>query len=66
MICFGDGRPFVDLDLRSTHWCSTHPCNEDTYQLVTDVCAFDVVHEAWRARGPSTDYDAMTVLTRLQ
>jgi Family of unknown function (DUF6314) len=65
MLHFTDGKPFVDLDLRSGTWRSTHPCGEDHYELFTTVRAADEVEERWRVRGPTTDYDAVATLRRL-
>jgi hypothetical protein len=65
MVYFFDGRPFVDLDLRSGEWWSVHPCHEDRYETTTVVRSADVVEERWRVRGPAKDYDAVTTFVRL-
>lgn len=65
MLYFTDGRPFVDLDLRSGAWRSEHPCAEDHYEITTVVRSKNVVQEYWRVRGPETDYDAVTTLRRV-
>ena len=62
---FPNGRPFVDLDLRTGAWRSVHLCGEDRYQIATLVMSPDVVQERWWVRGPTKDYDAVTTLTRL-
>jgi hypothetical protein len=64
MISFADGRPFVDLDLRSGEWQSTHQCGPDLHEITTLVVSGDILQEHWRVRGPVTDYEATTMLTR--
>jgi hypothetical protein len=64
MMHFANGRPFVDLNLRSGEWHSAHPCGPDLYEMVTTVCSESVIHERWRVSGPSKDYTALTKLTR--
>jgi Family of unknown function (DUF6314) len=66
MLHFADGRPFVDLDLRSGEWQSVHHCGDDLYELETQVCSESVVQERWRVTGPSKHYLAITTLTRAQ
>jgi Family of unknown function (DUF6314) len=66
MLHFADGKPFVDLDLRSGTWRSIHPCGEDHYETVTVVRSPDEVEEHWRVRGPTQDYDAVAILRRLE
>ncbi len=61
---FSNGRPFVDLDLRTGAWRSTHDCGADRYEIETVVRSDRVVHEYWRVRGPDTSYDAVTTLLR--
>jgi hypothetical protein len=65
MLSFTDGKPFVDLDLRSGRWRSTHPCGEDSYEILTVVRSPSEVEERWRVRGPTEDYDAVATLRRL-
>ena len=65
MLYFTDGKPFVDLDLRNGTWRSSHPCGEDHYDIVTIVRSPGEVEEHWRVRGPTEDYDAVSVLRRL-
>jgi hypothetical protein len=62
---FSNGRPFVDLDLRTGGWRSFHDCVDDRYELHTVVRSDRVVQEYWRVRGPATSYDAVTTLTRV-
>lgn len=64
MIYFADGRPFVDLDIRTGRWQSVHDCGADRYELTTIVLSHRVVEEHWRVRGPGKSYDAVTTLTR--
>lgn len=64
MLHFSDGRPFVDLDLRTGAWQSRHLCGDDRYQIATLVMSRNVVQERWRVQGPTKDYDAVTTLTR--
>jgi hypothetical protein len=66
MLSFVDGKPFVDLDLRSGTWRSVHPCGEDHQEIVTVARSLDVVEEHWRVRGPTQDYDAVTILRRVE
>ena len=65
MLYFGDGRPYVDLDLRSGRWQAKHPCGDDEYDIVTLVHSYLTMEERWRVKGPATHYSAVTVLTRL-
>ncbi len=65
MLHFTDGRPFVDLDLRSGAWQSIHLCGDDRYEIATFVRSHDLVQERWRVRGPTKDYDATTTLRRV-
>lgn len=64
MAYFADGRPFVDLDLRTGVWRSVHDCGADRYEITTVVREAGVMQERWRVRGPDKDYDAATTLTR--
>jgi Family of unknown function (DUF6314) len=65
MLYFTDGKPFVDLDLRSGEWRSAHPCGEDHYEILTLVRSPSEIEEHWRVRGPTEDYDAVATLRRL-
>jgi hypothetical protein len=65
LLYFADGRPYVDLDLRSGTWRAEHPCVADLYEVTTTVRSPDEVRELWRVRGPDKDYDAVTVLRRV-
>jgi hypothetical protein len=64
LLYFADGRPFVDLDLRSGSWQATHLCGEDRHRIGTEVRSRGEVQERWLVRGPETDYQAVTILTR--
>lgn len=65
LLRFSDGRPYVELDLRSGTWQAVHDCGADRYEIETVVRAADVVQERWRVRGPAKDYTALTTLTRV-
>ncbi len=65
MLYFTDGRPFVDLDLRSGTWRSSHDYGDDRYEIATIVRSCGVMQENWRVRGPKKDYDAATTLIRI-
>lgn len=64
LVNFGDGRRFIECDLRTGLWHARHLCGDDTYELTFDVRSPDVLDEHWRVRGPSTDYEAWTTLRR--
>lgn len=64
LISFADGRPFIDLDLRSGRSHSVHQCRDDRYELTTIVRSHRVVEEHWHVTGPAKDYDAVTTLVR--
>jgi hypothetical protein len=64
MLYFTDGKRFVDLDLRSGTWRSTHPCGEDQHEIFTVVRSAREVEERWRVRGPTTNFDAVAILRR--
>jgi hypothetical protein len=65
MLYFADGRPYVDLDLRSGTWRAEHPCVADLYEVTTVVRSPDELQELWRVRGPDKNYDATTTLRRV-
>jgi hypothetical protein len=65
MLCFADGNPFVDLDLRSGSWRSVHHCRKDRYEIVTTVQSPSEVEERWRVKGPTKDYGAVAILRRV-
>jgi hypothetical protein len=64
MLYFPDGKRFVDLDLRSGIWRSSHPCGEDNHEIFTVVRSPREVEERWRVRGPTTNFDAVAILRR--
>lgn len=66
LLSFADGRPFVNLDLGSGVWQSTHDCGADRYEIATVIRSYRVLQETWRVRGPGKAYDAITTLTRLE
>jgi len=61
---FSDGRPFVDVDLRTGVWQGIHHCREDRYEMMMFARSPGVVEEQWQVRGPDKDYDAYATLTR--
>ena len=61
---FSNGRPFVDLDLRTGAWHSSHDCVDDRYEIETVVRSDRVIQEFWRVTGPDTSWEAVTTLTR--
>ncbi|MHB1712979.1 MAG: DUF6314 family protein [Acidimicrobiales bacterium] len=65
MLYFTDGRPFVDLDLSTGAWQSTHLCGCDRYEIATLVRSRELVQERWQVRGPTTGYEAVTTLMRV-
>lgn len=65
-LLFTDGRPFVDLDLSAGAWQSTHLCGDDRYEITTHVRSADLIEERWWVAGPTKDYEAVTILTRLE
>jgi len=66
MIYFANGRPFVDLDLRTGAWQSAHLCGDDRHEIATFVRSGNMVEERWRVRGPMTDYEAIALHTRVR
>jgi hypothetical protein len=61
---FSDGRPYVELDLRSGSWRAVHDCGADRYEIETVVRDGGMLEERWRVVGPAKDYSAVTTLTR--
>ena len=64
-VTFTDGRLFVDLDLRGGTPNVQHLCGDDVYEITFDFRSPDVVEEIWRVSGPRKDYEASTVMTRV-
>jgi hypothetical protein len=62
---FADGRPFYRLDPRDGRWTAAHDCGPDRYEVTGELTGPDTLTEHWHARGPDTDYELVTVLTRL-
>ncbi|MFD7664523.1 DUF6314 family protein [Streptomyces sp. NPDC059788] len=52
-VTFADGRPFHDLDLRTGHWTTRHPCAADLYQGEFTVVSPGEWHLRWRVGGPA-------------
>ena len=46
-VFFPDGRPYIDLDLRTGSCERDHPCREDTYRLTFTVHSLDEFEERW-------------------
>ena len=65
MLYFADGRPFVDLDLSTGAWQSNHLCGDDRYEIATLLRSRNIVQERWRVQGPMTNYEAITIHTRV-
>ncbi len=61
---FSDGRLFIDLDLSARRWCATHVCGPDSYEIELAVLSPGCFQERWRVRGPSKEYDALTIAQR--
>ncbi|MGO8859606.1 MAG: DUF6314 family protein [Acidimicrobiales bacterium] len=65
MVYFANGRPFVDLDLSTGAWQSNHLCGDDRHEIATFVRSSNIVQERWRVQGPMTNYEAITIHTRM-
>jgi Family of unknown function (DUF6314) len=65
LLCFADGRPFVDVDLTAGHCTRIHDCAEDRYEISITAISRNLMEERWRVRGPEKDYDAVTTLCRI-
>ncbi|MEU7190989.1 DUF6314 family protein [Streptomyces sp. NPDC045369] len=52
-VTFADGRPFHDLDLRTGHWTTRHPCAADLYDGEFTVVSPGEWHLRWRVGGPA-------------
>lgn len=65
LLRFSDGRPYVQLDLRSGSWTAVHDCGADRYEIKTVVRSANLIEERWRVLGPAKDYTALTTLTRV-
>ncbi|UNO43715.1 hypothetical protein KGS77_05615 [Streptomyces sp. MST-110588] len=52
-VTFADGRPFHDLDLRTGHWTTRHPCAQDLYGGTFTVRSADEWHLRWQVNGPA-------------
>ncbi|MGG2459893.1 DUF6314 family protein [Streptomyces sp. RGM 3693] len=63
-VTFADGRPFHDLDLRTGHWTTVHPCAADRYEGVFTAVAADRWHLEWRVTGPAKDQLLRSVYRR--
>jgi hypothetical protein len=64
-VSFADGHHFIDLDLREGASQDHHQCASDGYDVTTTVIDDDHIEEQWRVRGPSKNYVALTLMTRL-
>jgi hypothetical protein len=65
LLCFADGRPFIDVDLTTGHCTRIHDCGKDRYEISMAAISHDLVEERWRVRGPEKYYDAVTTLRRV-
>jgi hypothetical protein len=63
-VFFPDGRPYIDLDLRTGSCERDHPCRDDLYRLKFTVRSLDEFQEHWEVQGPAKNYQATTTLTR--
>ncbi|MBW5420533.1 hypothetical protein GKQ77_02975 [Streptomyces sp. BG9H] len=61
---FADGRFFHDLDLRSGHHTTDHPCSADLYRGEFEVDDADHWRTRWRVRGPAKDLLLVTDYVR--
>ncbi|OKH98420.1 hypothetical protein A6A06_30065 [Streptomyces sp. CB02923] len=52
-VTFADGRPFHDLDLRTGHWTTRHPCAADLYDGEFTVVSPGEWHLRWQVGGPA-------------
>jgi hypothetical protein len=62
---FADGRHFHDLDLRTGHWTTRHPCAADLYDGEFTVVSGDEWHLRWRVGGPAKTQLLTSVYRRL-
>jgi hypothetical protein len=65
LVCFADGRPFIEVDLSAGQCTRIHDCREDRYEISMVAISHDLMEERWRVRGPEKDYDAVTTLRRV-
>jgi hypothetical protein len=65
-VTFADGRPFHDLDLRSGHWSTAHPCAADDYTAEFEVLGPDGWQVTWRVRGPAKDMTLTSFYSRIK
>ncbi|WP_126638198.1 DUF6314 family protein [Embleya hyalina] len=64
-VLFADGRPFHDLDLRTGHWSTRHPCAADLYDGEFTVVARNEWHLRWRVSGPAKTQLLTSVYRRI-
>jgi hypothetical protein len=64
-ITYVDGRPFLDVDFVGGVGGGCHSCGDDRYEITFDFRLPDALEETWRVRGPSKNYDATTIMTRV-
>ena len=48
LLCFADGRPFIEVDLSEGTCSRTHDCGEDVYEIEMALISDDLVEERWR------------------
>ncbi|MEV5596774.1 DUF6314 family protein [Streptomyces sp. NPDC052496] len=63
-VTFADGRPFHDLDLRTGHWTTRHPCAADLYDGEFTVVSAGEWHLTWRVGGPAKEQVLRSVYRR--
>ncbi|MFH8408305.1 DUF6314 family protein [Streptomyces sp. NPDC018019] len=64
-VTFADGRPFHDLDLRTGHWTTHHPCAADRYEGDFTVASPTEWHLCWKVTGPAKDQLLRSVYRRM-
>jgi hypothetical protein len=63
-VSFLDGHHFVSIDVASGTSRDVHLCERDRYDITTVVHSQDHFEERWHVRGPSKDYEALTLFER--
>ncbi|MGC0417966.1 DUF6314 family protein [Embleya sp. AB8] len=64
-VCFADGRRFHDLDLRTGHWTTRHPCAADRYDGEFTVVSPNEWHLRWQVAGPAKSQTLTSVYRRI-
>lgn len=63
-VTFADGRPFHDLDLRTGHCRTHHPCGADAYTGEVTVRSADHWQQTWHVHGPAKSQHLASAYTR--